>query len=115
MKLLEATGTDAIEMLADLFDPITEIASDEMILKCIQTGQKAKAIKFALKRHAKSIVEIMAICEGVPAEEYKPSVPELPGKLLEIVNHPEIAKLFSSQVQTEAPSSGLATEATTVQ
>ena len=112
MKLLEVKGTDAIELLADLIDPIADIAGDAEVLKCIQTGQKLKAIKFALKKHAKSIIEIMAICEGVPADEYKPSVPELPSKILEIVNTPEIEALFTSQVQTEASSSGLVTENT---
>ena len=109
MKLLEAKGVEAIEMLADLIDPISDIASDAVIIKCIQTNQRAKAIKFALKNHAKTIVEIMAICEGVPKDEYNPTVTELPSKLLEIVNHPDIAKLFTSQAQMEEPYSGSVT------
>lgn len=110
MKLLEVKGTEAIEMLADLIDPISEIAADAEILACIQTEQKAKAIKFALKNHAKEIVQILAICEGVPEEDYHPSVVEIPAKILEIVNHPDIAKLFTSQAQTEALLSGSVTE-----
>lgn len=115
MRLLEVTGTEAIELLADLIDPITDIAQDADILKCIQTNQKIKAVKFALKNHAQTVIEIMALCEGVPVDEYNPYITELPGKILEILNHPDIAKLFTSQVQTEAPSSGLATENTQAQ
>lgn len=114
MKLLEAKGTEAIELLADLIDPIADIAVDNEILMCIQTNQKMKAIKFALKNHSKAILELMAICEGVPIEEYRPSVPELPAKLLEIVNHPDVAKLFISQAQMEAQHFGSATEDTQV-
>ena len=112
MKLLEVKGAEAIELLADLIDPITEIAGDAEVLQCVQTGQKAKAVKFILKKHPKTILTIMSICEGVPVEEYNPTVTELPAKILEIVNHPDIAKLFTSQVQTEASSFGLATEIT---
>ena len=110
MKLLEVTGTEAIELLADLIDPITEIAADEEILACIQTGQRAKAIKFAMKNHSEDLLMLMAICEGVPIEDYHPSLVEIPSKILEIVNHPDIAKLFTSQAQTEALRSGSVTE-----
>lgn len=115
MKLLEAKGVDAIEILADLLDPIAEIAKDGEILSCVQTGQKLKAVKFAMKRHAKTILEILAICEGVPVEDYHPSVLDIPAKLLEVVNTPEVESLFTSQVQTQASSFGLATESTEVE
>ncbi len=113
MKLLEAKGIEAIELLADLFEPITVIAQDAEVLRCFQTDQRVKAIKFLLKKHPHEVLQMMAICEGVPVEDYQPAVYELPAKLLEIVNHPEISKLFTSQAQTKAPSSGSATETTT--
>ena len=112
MKLLEVTGAEAFEMMADLFDPITEIASDAEILKCIQTNQKAKAIKFALKKHSKSMAEIMAICEGVPVEEYHKSLPEMMRDVLTVMNHPIVADLFTSQAQNEETYSGSAMEST---
>lgn len=112
MKLLEVTGAEAFEMMADLFDPITDIASDAEILKCIQTNQKAKAIKFALKKHSKSMTEIMAICEGVPVSEYNKNLPEMMKDVLTVMNHPIVADLFFSQAQSEETSSGSATENT---
>lgn len=114
MKLFEATGEEAIELLADLLDPIVEISSDVEMMRCIQTDQKLKAIKFALKNHPKQIIQIMALCEGTPLEDYHPKAYELPAKLLEILNHPDVSRLFITQVQTEAPSSGLAMESTEV-
>lgn len=112
MKLLEVTGAEAFEMMADLFDPIAEIASDVEILKCIQTNQKAKAIKFALKNHAKTMAEIMAICEGVPLEEYNKTLPEMMQDVLTVMNHPIVADLFTSQAQNKETSFGSATENT---
>ena len=115
MKLLEVRGEEALSLLGDIFDPIVVLAQDPEILHCIETGQKVKAIKYALKKHPKTILELMALCEGVPVEDYKPAIYELPSKLLEIVNHPEVAKLFTTQAQTAAPSIGSATEITTEQ
>lgn len=108
MKLLEVTGAEAFEMMADLFDPITEIASDIEILKCIQTNQRAKAIKFALKKHSKAMAEIMAICDGVPLEDYHKSLPEMMQDVLTVMNHPIVADLFISQAQNDETSSGSA-------
>ena len=108
MKLLEVTGAEAFEMAADLFDPIADIASDAEILKCIQTNQRAKAIKFALKKHSKAMIEIMAICEGVPVSEYKKNLPEMMKDVLTVMNHPIVADLFTSQAQNEETSSGSA-------
>lgn len=112
MKLLEVTGAEAFEMMADLFDPITDIASDAEILKCIQTNQRAKAIKFALKNHAKAMTEIMAICEGVPLAEYHKTLPEMMVDVITVMNHPIVADLFTSQAQNNETSSGSATENT---
>lgn len=112
MKLLEVTGAEAFEMMADLFDPITDIASDAEILKCIQTNQKVKAIKFALKNHSKAMAQIMAICEGVPLDEYNKSLPEMMKDVLTVMNHPVVADLFTSQAQKEETSTGSAMEST---
>lgn len=114
MKLLEATGTEAIELLADLIDPVSELLTDEEIVKCIETKQNLKAVKFALKRHSKEVLEVMAICEGVPVKEYRPRLADIPAMLLEILNNPDIAKLFTSQAQTAEPSFGSVTEITEV-
>lgn len=113
MKLFEAKGEDAIELLADLLDPISIISTDQKVVTCLRTKQYIKAIKFGMKSHPKETLQILALCdEGCPAEEYHPSALEIPVKLLQILNHPDVGKLFTSQAQTEAVSSGSATEST---
>ena len=113
MRLFEAKGEDAILLLADLIDPVAEIAMDQDIVRCLRTKQNMKAIKFSMKRHPKEVLELLAVCDaGCPVSEYKPNALEIPVKLLQILNHPDVAKLFISQAQTEAVSSGSATEIT---
>lgn len=110
MKLLEAKGVDAIEMIAELMEPIAEISQDKEIGYCLHSNQAYKAVMYAMKKHPKTVLKLMAICEGVPVEEYAPSVPEIPAKVLEIINHPSILPLFTSQSQIEETYSGSATE-----
>ena len=116
MKLLTATGEEAFELMADLIDPISDIAADADILRCYKTNQKMKAIKFAMKKHPKTMTEIMAICEGVPVSEYKKTAPEMLIDVLTVVNHPTVAVLFTSQAQdvNSVTSSGSVTENTEV-
>ena len=112
MYLFEAKGSAAFELVADLFEPISEIAQDKEILVCVQTKQRAKAIIFAIKNHAQSLNKILALCNGVPEEDYNKSVPEMMADIMKIVNHPIIAELFSSQAQNDTTSFGSATENT---
>ena len=112
MYLLEAKGEAAFELMAALFDPITDIMSDADILACIQTDQRMKAAKFALQRHPKEIILILATCYGVQPEEYQKTAPEMLADLLKVANDPTVVGLFQSQVQSSEANSGSAMENT---
>lgn len=113
MKFDELKNEQAIEALADMFDPIVEIASDSAIISAARSDNKILMIKLMLKNHAKSIFQIMAAFEGVPADEYECSILTLPAKLLEMFNRPEFSFLFPSQSQkTDETPFGSATEST---
>ena len=59
-------------------------------------------------------MEILAAMDGVPVEEYHCNVLTLPATLLELINDPEVSRLFTLQDQmTEKTSSGPAMESTT--
>lgn len=105
MKLLEAKGEEAISLIADLMMPVYELMQNDKVADCIRSKQAYKAIMFALKENPRTVLEIMAIAEGVPVEEYKPSVPEIPAKIMEIVNHPAFEPLFTSPTEMEETSS----------
>ena len=113
MKLREIKNERAIELLADMFDPIMEIASDDKVVSAARSDNKILMVKVILKEHSRAVFELMAMTEGVPVEDYECNVMTLPAKLVELFNQPEFEFLFQSQGQkTENTSFGSATENT---
>lgn len=113
MKLREIKNEQAIELLADMFDPVMEIASDDKVVSAARSENKILLAKIILKEHAKTVFELMAMTEGVPVEEYECNVMTLPAKLVELFNQPEFEFLFQSQGQKMGETSfGSATENT---
>ena len=112
MKLSEIKGERAIEVFADLLEPIGKMILDEEIASLIRSeGNKVQVVKMVLKKHAKEVIEIMAIIDGVPADEYEVDFVTLPAKLIELFNDEALIEVFQSQSQEETSiSSGSATE-----
>ena len=112
MKLSEYQGEAALDILADLIEPAGEIMTDKEIGEVFKKN-RFRAIGLAIKNHKKAVMQIMAIIDGVPVEEYKCNVFTLPVKILELLNDPDIVQLFTYQGQTgDATSSGSASENT---
>ena len=122
MKLSDYKGEEAIEVLADIIEPLTAILGDEDMRKLVADNKGKKIapvvyIKPMLKNHPKEILEVLAGIEKEPVEEYKKKVNilTLPIKLLVLMNDPQMQILFTSQGQTDMnlkPHSGSATENT---
>lgn len=116
MKLNEIKNEQAIEALANMFDPIVEIASDEKVVSAARGNDKVAMVKLILKDHSRAVFELMALSEGVPVDEYECDIFTLPMKLLDLFNRPELSFLFQSQGQkTDNTSFGSATENTEVE
>ena len=110
MKLSEYQGEAALDLLADLIEPAGEIMSDKEIGDLFKKN-RFKAIGLAIKNHKKAVMQIMAVLDGVPVDEYKCNVFTLPAKILELLDDPDIVQLFTYQGQTgDAKSSGSASE-----
>jgi len=109
MKLSDFRGEDAIEVLADLIEPVSEIISDKEVLALLKGNNRLKAVSVALKKHKRAVLTILAITDGEDVATYRPTVAALPKKVLEVLNDPDIVSLFSSQSQDEKTSSGSAT------
>lgn len=98
MKLSDIKGERALDVLADLIDPVAEILGDKEISEALQSGKApAKAIKLALKNHKRAVLDMMAAIEGEDPETYQPSLFVLPKRLLDLLNDPEVQQLFASQ------------------
>ncbi len=110
-KLSEYKDEDALELLADLITPISEIASDKKVISAFRKKSKLAGISVAIKQHKKAVMECLAILEGVSLEDYHCNIITLPKTILEIINDTELADFFVSQSQQmDKESSGSATE-----
>lgn len=114
MKLSDYQGEDALDLLADILEPMTDIAADEKLKAVINKSRnKLEVVYFLLKNHKKEILAILARIEGVAVEDYKCTVFTLPKAILEFINDESAAELFCSQGQMkELLNSGSATENT---
>lgn len=111
MRLSEAKNEDAIELIADLIEPASEIFSDKEVAQAGRDNNKAKAVKIALKNHSKAVVEILARLDGVEVNDYNKNVIEMTVELLNLLNDKELIEVFQSQGQ-EQTLFGSATENT---
>ena len=106
MKLSDYKGEDAIEVLADIIEPLALILADKEIRQLVQDkGTKTapiKLVKPALKNHKKEVLEILARIENVPVDEYAETVNvfTLPMQVLDFINDKNVQNLFTSQRQT---------------
>lgn len=115
MRLSEIKGEDALDVVADLIEPIAEIAMDEQFMTAYRAGKpKLLLIKYVLKAHKHAMLTMLATLERKSVEDYVKEVNllSLPAQILDIVEDPEVARLFGLQGQTEKPSFGSAMENT---
>lgn len=98
-KLTEYQNEEALDLLAELLEPASNIFGDKAVSNAWANGNKAKAISIAIKNHKKDVMAIMATLEGIPAKDYKCNVLTLPTDILILMNDPELVAFFNSQVQ----------------
>lgn len=95
-KLSEIKGEEAIDVLAEILEPITMISSDEEVKAGFETNV-AKCVSIALKKYKKEVLEILACVNGKSVEETceEIGVLSLPAYVMEILEEPAIQSLFS--------------------
>ena len=108
MKVSEIKGDQALDVLADIMDSAVEIMLDKEIAEQLKIGNQYKAVTLAIRNHKSAVKYMLARLEGEDPETYEPSLISLPMKVLEVVNDPYIAQLFTSQGQIKETSSGSA-------
>lgn len=88
MRLSDIQGERVFDVIADIIDPIANIAEDEtasalfkreklpegMTAKEFMTQRASKALPALLKGHKSDIIAILASIEGVSAEGYRESL-----------------------------------------
>lgn len=96
MRLSEITGDKALEVVADLIEPVSEIVTDTEVSELLRKDEKISACKRILKFHQSAVIEILAVLEGENPEDYKSKVNvlTLPRKLIDIINDRALMELF---------------------
>lgn len=102
MKLSEIKGEHAIEVIALIIEPATEIMTDQEFVEIARKRNIPKAVSVALKNHKRAVLEILAAIDGEDIETYHPSLLSIPAKLLDLFNDPELMALFTPSDQTGA-------------
>lgn len=105
-KLSEYKDEEALDLLAELIEPAGDIFSDKEVVTQIRSKNKMAAISLAIKNHKKSVIEIMAVLDGVPVREFHCNILTLPGQLVEILNDEDLWDFFVSQglMEEQTPS-----------
>lgn len=112
MRLSEIQGERAIEVIADLIEPFSNIATDPNIKSVLQIRKKEnetaeeaairaikKNIPVLLKDHKKDVAQVIGILEGIDPE--KLNILEIVKGLSEMMTDKTLMQLFSSAVLTE--------------
>ena len=114
MRLSDFENEDALDLLADIIEPMSEIMSDQNIVKTYKSGKPMMfTVAEILRTHKQSTIEIVAAMHKEKPEKIKFNVITLTKDILDILNDTQIQQVFTLQSQTqENNSSGSATEST---
>lgn len=97
MRLSDIRDEQALDTLADLIEPVADILTDEAVKDKFKNEPKIKLVAYICKKHKKSVIEILARLDGEEPDNYSFSLLDLPKKVLEVLNDPQLADLFTSQ------------------
>lgn len=113
-KLSDYTGDEAVELWADLLDPMSRILGDPEVKEIVRSGKPPLMIaKMIIKLHATEAKEIMMLIDPTPVDGLN-FAPRFVSVVLEFMNNEEFKHFFVSagQAMMDAESSGSATEST---
>lgn len=103
-------GNDAIELWADLLDPLSRIFTDGNIAKVVRSGQSKLAIaKAIIKDHSQDAVEILTRIDDTPIDGLN-VITRLVGLITEIGQDETVKSFFGFAAEQTKESSGLPTE-----
>ena len=110
--MAERTNEEKLELFADLLEPVAAILGDKDVRDSVTSGNPhVRTAALAIRKHKAEVIQILALLDGVPVEEYSVNLLALPVKLVRLLNKPEVAELFiGAERMNAAASSGSATE-----
>jgi hypothetical protein len=115
MRLSEFKGEEALDVLADIIEPITMIMTDKEIYELAKNqAQPIQYISPMIKNHKPELIQILARLDNKTVEEYNKTLTliSLPKQILEMINDPEVQNLFQLQEENPAIPSASSSPAT---
>lgn len=117
--VFDVTGEEALDLLAEIIDPLSVIFKDAEMMKEIGSREftTLKKVQLLVRKHKSEVFQIMALIDGEDVKDYKPNVFTLPIRLNQLVSDERIVEalrqVFQSSPQREdSGSSGGVTENT---
>lgn len=104
MKLSEFKGEDALNVLATIIKPVTEILNDKEIKAAWSKGADiAKCVEIAIKKHQKAVVIILSTMAEKSYEEYMKdaTVFSITGQFVEMLNDQELINFLLPPLETK--------------
>lgn len=98
MQLSEIKGESALDVLAELIEPIAEIMGDEEVVALMNSNKpKLLIVNLAIKKHKDAVITALALLEQKDRETFLQELTfaKLPMMLLEVINDPDIQPLFT--------------------
>lgn len=114
-KLSEYTDGDALDMIADMLGPIVSMTKNEKFMAVMDDKEatRLEKIQTALKVCKDDVINILAILNGVPVEEYHCSIASIMVDITNLFADKEFTGFFESQGQKNSnTTSGSVTENT---
>lgn len=110
-RILDARGDEALDVLAELLEPVGRIAADPEISGMMKTGGGGTMMDLAkamLKNHKGDVVRIMAIDDGKNEAEERQFLTALtiPARLIKIMSTPAVRDLLFGSAETGGPANG---------
>lgn len=109
-RLSEFKNEEALCLLADILDPMSEIMVDKEVTDLLRTGKgddRVKAVSLMIKNHIESVIKILAYMDGEKPEEYSFGFFTLPARILEVLNDPELLSFFTDpEIQSSGQNFG---------
>lgn len=126
MRLSDVKGERTLDVIAEIIEPIANIAEDEVATeifarKRLPDGMTAKAfmlrrikksVPILIRKHKDDLITILCTIEGTSSTKYKESLnlPKLTKDVLDLLTDEEFMGLFTSAQTDSEDSSGSAPE-----
>lgn len=112
MKLSEYENEEALDLLADIIEPVGKIFADTKMQE-LKDKPLIELVQYVLKNYKSEIMQVLARLDNVPLEDYHCNAFTLPKKIAEFYSDAVAMDFFGSSVQSMvSTASGSVTENT---